>query len=74
MPATGAPVCNNWAMPRFVLIEVPYHMGLEDAGVGRGPARLLRAGADRALAEAWPDHDGCPAVLHHVREAIVRRL
>jgi len=32
-------------MPRFVVIEVPYHMGLEDAGVGRGPARILRAGS-----------------------------
>ena len=41
-------------MARFVVIEVPYHMGLEDAAVGRGPARFLRAGADRVLAK-----DGC---------------
>jgi arginase len=46
-------------MPRFVVIEVPYHMGLEDAGVGRGPARMLRAGADVALAG-----DSCATVLH----------
>jgi arginase len=46
-------------MSRFVVIEVPYHLGLEDTGVGRGPARLLHAGADRAL-----DGDSCPTVLH----------
>src|SRR5260370_39639986 len=39
-------------------------MGLEVAGVGLGPARFLRAGADRALAEASPGENACPAVLH----------
>jgi hypothetical protein len=51
-------------MPRFMVVEVPYHMGLEDTGVGRGPARFLRAGADRALAEGSPGQPGCPTVLH----------
>src|SRR5690242_17111069 len=46
-------------MSRFVVIEVPYHLGLENTGVGCGPARLLHAGADRAL-----DGDSCPTVLH----------
>jgi arginase len=51
-------------MARFVVIEVPYHMGLENAGVGRGPARFLSAGADRALAEASAGQEGCTTVLH----------
>jgi arginase len=50
-------------MPRFVVIEAPFHMGLEDAGVGRGPGRFLAAGADRALAA-----DGIPAEVLHVRK------
>src|SRR5262249_55959139 len=50
-------------MPRFVVIEVPFHMGLEDAGVGRGPAQFVRAGADSALAT-----DGAPAQVLHIRK------
>jgi arginase len=50
-------------MPRFVVIEAPFHMGLEEVGVGRGPARFLRAGADKALAE-----NGTPAQVLHVRK------
>jgi arginase len=37
-------------------------MGLEGAGVGRGPARFLMAGADAAL-----DSSGIPAEVLHVR-------
>jgi len=50
-------------MPRFVLIEAPFHMGLEDTAVGRGPSRFLQAGADRAL-----ESDGVPAEVLHVRK------
>jgi arginase len=50
-------------MPAFVIVEVPFHMGLEDAGVGRGPARFLAAGADRAL-----ESDSAPAQVLHVRK------
>src|SRR5579872_1227706 len=49
-------------MPAFVAIEVPFHMGLEEVGVGRGPARFLRAGADRALANG-----SSPAQVVHLR-------
>jgi arginase len=49
-------------MSRFVVIEAPFHMGLENVGVGLGPALLLRAGADRALASG-----GVPAEVLHVR-------
>jgi arginase len=54
---------NQEEMPRFVLIEAPFHMGLEDIAVGRGPARFLRAGADNALAS-----NGEPAQVVHVRK------
>src|SRR5262245_60709877 len=50
-------------MPRFVVIEAPFHMGLEEAGVGRGPARFLQAGADKALAS-----NGEPAQVLHIRK------
>jgi arginase len=43
----------------ITLIEVPYHMGTEDAGVGRGPGRLLAGGADKAVAVS-----GQPEVVH----------
>jgi arginase len=36
-------------MRQIEIIEVPYHLGLENVGVGQGPGRLLRAAADRAL-------------------------
>jgi arginase len=48
---------------RFLVIEVPFHMGREEAGVGRGPARFLQAGADRVLAA-----DSAPAQVLHVRK------
>jgi arginase len=35
-----------------VLIQVPYHLGHERVGMGRGPERLLEAGAADALREA----------------------
>ena len=38
-------------------------MGLEDAGVGRGPARFLQAGADSTLSS-----EGVPAEVLHVRK------
>ena len=46
----------------FIVIEVPFHMGLEEVGVGRGPARFLRAGADRVLADS-----SSPAQVVHLR-------
>jgi arginase len=49
-------------MTEFSVIEVPFHMGLAEVGVGRGPARFLRAGADRALAAG-----SVPAQVVHVR-------
>ncbi len=49
-------------MSAFVVVEVPFHMGVEEIGVGRGPARFLRAGADRAL-----ESDSAPAQVTHVR-------
>ena len=46
----------------FVVIEVPFHMGLENVAVGGAPRRLLEAGADRVLA-----HRGRPAQVEHIR-------
>src|SRR5689334_13065644 len=63
MLATSIGLCNNSEMSRFVVIEAPFHMGLEHAGPGRGPGRFLEAGADRALASPG----GEPAQVLHVR-------
>lgn len=43
-------------------IEVPYHMGLEAVGVGKGPRLLIESGADQLLACR-----GMPAEVEHVR-------
>lgn len=48
-------------MSRFRLIVVPYELGRLRAGVGRGPERLLAAGAERALAAAGA-HVDCELV------------
>jgi arginase len=37
---------------RIALIQVPYHLGHEGVGMGRGPDRLVEAGAAEALAGA----------------------
>jgi arginase len=46
----------------FTLIEVPFHMGLEDVAVGKGPRHLLAAGLDQLLGAR-----GMPALVSHVR-------
>lgn len=45
----------------YTLIEVPFHMGLRGAGVGKGPERIIAAGADEILA-----YRGIPAQVQHV--------
>jgi arginase len=50
-------------MPSFTIVEVPFHMGLEGVAVGRGPARIVAAGADRVLADGSQ-----PAEVVHVRK------
>ncbi len=45
----------------FTLIEVPFHMGLRDVGVGKGPGRIIASGADEILA-----YRGVPAQVQHV--------
>lgn len=46
----------------YSILEVPFHMGLEAVAVGRGPLRLVRAGADRVLSSK-----GVPAPVSHIR-------
>lgn len=46
----------------YSIIEVPFHLGLEDIAVGKGPGRLLSAGVDQILG-----HKGMPATVTHVR-------
>ncbi|MFN7922517.1 MAG: arginase family protein [Bryobacteraceae bacterium] len=46
----------------FRIIEAPFNMGLEGAGVGKGPRHLVNAGADQALS-----YRGMPAEVQHVR-------
>lgn len=46
----------------YQIIEVPFHLGLEDVGVGKGPARLLAAGIDQLLG-----NNGMPATVTHIR-------
>ena len=77
MLATGIGVCNNCRMARFVLISAPYHMGVEEAGVGRGPARFLAAGAAQALGIASgevlrirPEEATALDVSRHIRRAV----
>lgn len=38
-------------MSRIALIQVPYHLGHEEVGMGAGPSALLAAGLPEALAE-----------------------
>lgn len=45
----------------FTLIEVPFHMGLREAGAGKGPVRIIASGADEILA-----YRGVPAQVQHV--------
>ena len=47
----------------FTIIEIPFHMGLEQVAVGRGPAAFLRAGADRVLSAG-----DIPAQVLHIRK------
>lgn len=51
----------------YSIIEVPYHLGLEEVAVGKGPAALLRAGADQIL-----HYRGMPASVEHVRPRDLR--
>lgn len=46
----------------FRIIEAPFNMGLEGAGVGKGPRHLVNAGADQILT-----YRGMPAEVQHVR-------
>jgi arginase len=76
MPAGGAlmggTIANALFLPedriwmrtrRFSIIEIPFHMGLQDAGVGRGPARFLQAGVDQVFTA-----DEVPAEVLHIRK------
>jgi len=45
----------------FLIIEVPYHMGLAEVGAGAGPKRIVAAGADRILGQR-----GIPVQVQHV--------
>ncbi len=40
---------------RVTLIEVPYHLGVEDSGYGKAPRMYLDAGAERLIREAGND-------------------
>lgn len=51
----------------YTIIEVPYHMGMEEVATGKGPAALLRAGIDQLLAEA-----GMPPTVVHIRPRDLR--
>jgi len=51
----------------YTIIEVPYHLGMQEVGVGKGPARLLAAGIDQTLG-----HRGMPAVVNHIRPRDLR--
>jgi arginase len=53
-------------MPAFAVIEVPFHMGLEEVGVGRGPARFLRAATGPGGYPALSD-GSAPAQVVHLR-------
>ena len=46
----------------YTIIEVPFHLGLEDVAVGKGPRQLLTAGLDQLLGRG-----DMPAVVSHVR-------
>lgn len=46
----------------YTIIEVPFHLGLENVAVGRGPRELLAGGLDQLLGS-----HGMPAVVSHVR-------
>ena len=45
----------------FTLIEVPFHMGLRQVGVGNGPVRVTASGVDEILA-----YRGISAQVQHV--------
>lgn len=51
----------------YSLIELPYHLGLEEVASGKGPARLLAAGLDQVLGRR-----GMPASVNHVRPRDLR--
>ncbi|MCS7026732.1 MAG: arginase family protein [Bryobacteraceae bacterium] len=51
----------------YSILEVPYHMGLEDVAVGKGPTALLRAGVDQLLAEK-----SMPPQVTHIRPRDLR--
>lgn len=46
----------------YTIIEVPFHLGLEEVAVGKGPKQLLAAGIDQLLGAR-----GMPALVSHVR-------
>jgi len=54
-------------VPVYTIIEVPYHLGLQDVAVGKGPARLLAAGLDQVLG-----YRGMPATVNHIRPRDLR--
>jgi arginase len=54
-------------MNSYSIIEVPYHLGLQDVSVGKGPALLLGAGIDHLLSRR-----GMPATVNHVRPRDLR--
>lgn len=51
----------------YSIIEVPYHMGLEEVAAGKGPGCLLRAGVDQLFA-----YREMPAPVTHVRPRDLR--
>lgn len=51
----------------YSILEVPYHLGLEEVAVGKGPAALLRAGVDALLAVK-----GMPPQVTHIRPRDMR--
>ncbi|MBI4904559.1 MAG: arginase family protein [Acidobacteria bacterium] len=51
----------------YSIVEVPYHLGMQDVAVGKGPASLLKAGVDQILASK-----SMPATVNHVRPRDLR--
>lgn len=47
----------------YTIIEAPFHMGIENIAVGKGPRKLIDAGADQTLA-----CKGIPAQVVHTRK------
>ncbi len=45
----------------FTILEIPYHLGALEIGVGKGPRRIVASGADGRLA-----YRGVPAQVQHI--------